>query len=191
MREPARGPTAAACALAAVYIGSIVTANWLTTRYGLIAIGFGLYATAGTLAVGGVIMTRDLLQDAAGRLAVLVAILAGAGLSYAVSSHQIAVASGVTFAIAESLEFAVYTPLRRRVGWGSGRWGIVVCGANFTGALADTLIFLRLAGFPMTIPVIAGQMVGKAYVTAAVVIAGLAIRATLARLRNRPRPEPM
>jgi queuosine precursor transporter len=169
----------AAAALLAIYIGSIVLANWLTTRYGLIAIGFGLYATAGTLAVGGVIMTRDLLQDAAGRVAVLAAIAAGAALSYAVSSHQIAIASGVTFLIAESLEFAVYTPLRRRTGWGSGRWGAVVCTANVTGALADTLIFLKLAGFPMTGPVIAGQMTGKAYVTAAVVLAGVVIRAFL------------
>ena len=53
----------AAIPLLAIYIGSVVAANWLTTRYGLISIGFGLYATAGTIAVGGAIMTRDFLQD--------------------------------------------------------------------------------------------------------------------------------
>ena len=167
--------------LLAIYIGSVVAANWLTTRYGLVRAGFGLYCTAGTFAVGGVIMTRDLLQDALGRAAVLGAIVVGAGLSYAVSSHQIAVASGVTFLVAESLEFAVYTPLRRRVGWGTGRWSGVVGVANVTGALADTLLFLWLAGFPLTWPVVGGQMLGKAYVTAAVVVAGVVIHAGLFR----------
>ena len=168
--------TLAGAGLLAIYIASVVVANWLTTRYGLVSVGFGLYATAGTVAIGGVIMTRDLLQDALGRIAVLGAIAVGAGLSFAVSSHQIAVASGVTFLLAESLEFAVYTPLRRRSKWGTGKWSGTVLVANFTGALADTLIFLRLAGFPVTWPVVSGQMLGKAYVTAAVVAAGVVIR---------------
>jgi uncharacterized PurR-regulated membrane protein YhhQ (DUF165 family) len=172
---------ALSAALLAVYIGSIVLANWLTTRYGLVRVGPGLLATAGTFAVGGVIMTRDLLQDAAGRVAVLLAIVAGAGLSYLVSSHQIAVASGITFLVAESLEFGVYTPLRRRVGWGSGRWGGLVGLANLTGALADTFLFLWLAGFTLTTGVVAGQMLGKSYVTIAAVLAGLVIRRAVSR----------
>lgn len=171
----------AGVALLAVYVGSIVAANWLTTRYGLVAVFPGLVTTTGTVAVGGVIMTRDFLQDALGRAAVLAATAAGAVISYLVSSHQIAVASGVTFLIAESLEFTVYTPLRRRYGWGSGRWAWVVGLANFTGALADTLIFLSLAGFPLTWPVIGGQMLGKGYVTVAVIAAGLAVRRAVLR----------
>jgi uncharacterized PurR-regulated membrane protein YhhQ (DUF165 family) len=167
--------------LLAVYIGSVVLANWLTTRYGLVTVFPGLLTTAGTVAVGGAIMTRDFLQDALGRIAVLAAIIAGAGISYGLSSHKIAVASGVTFLIAESLEFAVYTPLRRRYGWGTGKWGGVIAVANVTGAIADTLIFLRLAGFPMTAQVVGGQLLGKAYVTAAVIIAGVVIRAGLLR----------
>ena len=166
----------AAGALLVIYIGSVVLANWLTTRYGLVQAGFGLLCPAGTFAVGGVIMTRDLLQDAAGRIAVLAAIVLGAGLSFLVSSPQIAAASGITFLIAESLEFAVYTPLRRRAKWGTGKWAGVVAVANVTGALADTLIFLHLAGFPVTGLTVGGQMLGKAYITAAVIAAGLLIR---------------
>ena len=166
----------AAAGLFAVYVGSVVLANWLTTRYGLVRAGFGLLCPAGTFAIGGVIMTRDLLQDAAGRLAVLAAIVIGAGLSFLVSSHQIAAASAITFLIAESLEFAVYTPLRRRAKWGTGKWAGVVAVANVTGALADTLIFLHLAGFPVTGLTVGGQMLGKAYITAAVIAAGLLIR---------------
>jgi uncharacterized PurR-regulated membrane protein YhhQ (DUF165 family) len=173
--------TAAGIALLTVYVSSIVAANWLTTKYGLIRVFPGLFATAGTLAVGGVIMTRDFLQDALGRAAVLFAITAGALISYAVSSHQIALASGVTFLIAESLEFTVYTPLRKRAEWGTGQWSRIVGVANFTGALADTFLFLWLAGFPLTFSVVAGQMVGKAYITAAVIFAGVMIRAGLLR----------
>lgn len=163
-------------ALLFVYVASIVAANWLTTRYGLIAIAPGLYATAGTAAVGGIIMTRDFLQDAIGRLAVLAAIVAGAGLSWLLSSHQIALASGLTFLAAESLEFAVYTPLRRRYGWGTGRWSGVVGLANVTGAIADTFLFLWLAGFGITAAVVGGQLAGKVYVTAACIVAGVTIR---------------
>jgi len=170
------GKRAAATALLAIYVASVAIANWLTTRYGLVAVAPGLMATAGTFAVGGVIMTRDLLQDTLGRAAVLLAIAAGAGLSYGISSHRIALASGVTFLLAESLEFAVYTPLRRRVTWGTGRWSGVVAIANLTGIVADTLLFLWLAGFPVTVAVVAGQFTGKAYVTVAVACAGMAVR---------------
>jgi hypothetical protein len=174
----------AGAGLLAVYVGSVVLANWLTTRYGLVPVFPGLVTTAGTVAIGGAIMTRDLLQDALGRIAVLAAIVTGALLSYAVASHQIAFASGVTFLVAESLEFAVYTPLRRRVGWGTGKWGGIVGVANVTGALADTLLFLWLAGFPLTFSVVGGQMLGKAYVTAVVVLGALVLRRAVAR------PEP-
>ena len=126
-------------------------------------------------------MTRDLLQDALGRIAVLAAIVIGAVLSFAVSSHQIAVASGVTFLVAESLEFAVYTPLRRRSGWGTRKWAGVVSVANVTGALADTLLFLYLAGFPVNFTTVGGQMLGKAYVTIAVVVLGVLIRRQVTR----------
>lgn len=174
----------AAIGLFAIYAGSVVLANWLVTRYGLIGIGFGLMAPAGTVAIGGAIMTRDLLQDAGGRCLVLLAILAGASLSFAISARQVAVASGVTFLLAESLEFAVYTPLRRRVGWGTSRWASVIAAANVTGALADTLLFLYLAGFPLTLATVGGQMACKAYVTVAVVTLGLGIRRATARDRE-------
>lgn len=164
-------------ALFCVYAGSIALANWLTTRYGLITVFPGLQATAGTLAIGGAIMTRDLIQDTLGRAAIIAGIAVGAGLSYLISAPQIARASAITFLIAELIEFIVYTPLRRRVSWGSGRWGGIVGVANFTGALADTLLFLWLAGFPLTLSIVTGQMVGKAYVTAAVVGGGLLVNA--------------
>lgn len=173
--------TSTGVALLATYIGSIVTANWLTTRYGLISVAPALMATAGTFAVGGVIMTRDFLQDAFGRITVLAAIATGAFLSWLLSSHQIAAASGLTFLTAETLEFTVYTPLRRKVAWGTSRWSLIIAIANTTGMIADTLLFLALAGFPLTISIIAGQLAGKAYVTAIVIAAGVVIRRAVLR----------
>ena len=168
-------------ALLATYITSIWAANWLTTRYGLIAAGFGYLTTAGTFAAGGAIMTRDFLQDAIGRWGVAAAITAGAALSYATSSHQIALASGATFLIGETLELVVYTPLRRRTGWGTGRWSLVIGAANTTGIAADTFLFLTLAGFPITTVTFGGQLLGKAYVTAGVVALGVVIRRAVLR----------
>lgn len=50
------------------YLASIVLANWLTSRYGLVSMGFGLMATAGTFAAGLAFVARDAVQDAAGRI---------------------------------------------------------------------------------------------------------------------------
>lgn len=169
-------------ALLGIYVGSVVLANYLTAHFGLVDIGFGLLTTAGTIAIGGAIMTRDLLQDALGRYAVLGAILAGALISWWLSSPQLAFASGATFLLAEGLEFLVYTPLRRRVGFATGKWGGIVGIANVTGAIVDTLLFLNLAGFPITKDVVLGQLVGKAYITLAVVGVLLLTRRAVPRL---------
>lgn len=167
--------------LLAIYVGSVVTANYVTAHYGLVPVGFGLMATAGTWAIGGAILTRDLLQDALGRWVVLAAIVAGAGLSWALSNERLAVASGVTFLLAEGLEFLVYTPLRRRVGFATPRWSGVVSVANVTGAVADTLIFLQLAGFGLSGSIVAGQMVGKLWITLGVVALAPMVRRAVSR----------
>lgn len=179
--------TARKCAglvAAAVYVTSVVLANYLTTRYGLAPVGFGLTATAGTFAVGGAIMSRDLVQDGLGRRVVLAAILLGAGLSYLLASAQIATASALTFLIAETVEFAVYTPLRLRSRFGGARWVGTVIAANTAGAVLDTLLFLHLAGFPVTPRGVAGQLVGKAWVTVGVLAVGVVVRRAVPRHRE-------
>lgn len=168
-------------ALLAAYIYATVLANWLTTHHGLITVFPGLRATAGTVVIGVAIMSRDFVQDALGKRTVFEAICAGAFLSYITSSHQVAAASGITFLIAESLEALVYTPLRERAGWGTPRWVRAVIGANGCGALLDTFLFLGLAGFPLTAGTVAGQLVGKAYVTAGVLAMGVILRRALLR----------
>lgn len=152
------------------YIVAIVTANWLTTRYGLVPVAPGLVTTAGTFAAGFAFLARDLVQDTLGRGWVLAGISAGAALTY-VTSPALALASATAFLVAEAADMAVYTPLRDR------GWARAVLASNTVGAVVDTLLFLTLAGFPVTAATVGGQLVGKlAWATLLPVAAVLAVR---------------
>jgi len=153
-------------AAAGGFIATILAANYVTTEYGMVPVGFGLVATAGTYFAGLAFILRDLMQDTAGRKAVLALIVAGAALSYAVSDPFIATASAVAFLLSEGADFGVYTPLRKR---GYIRAAVA---SNIVGAVVDTLVFLTIAGFPLR-QALAGQLVGKMLVTG-VIIAGVA-----------------
>jgi hypothetical protein len=152
------------------YIAAIVAANWLTTRYGLIPVAPGMLTTAGTFAAGAALLLRDIVQDTAGRAWVLAGIAAGATLTWA-TSPALAVASATAFLIAECADMAVYTPLRNR------GWARAVLASNTVGAIVDTLLFLTLAGFPVTVATVGGQLVGKlAWATLLPVAAVIAVR---------------
>lgn len=163
---------------AIAYVGAIVAANWITNRYGLVGVGFGLTATAGTYAAGCALMLRNVVQDALGRPVVLLAILAGASLSAVTSSPALAIASGVAFGVSEVADMTVYTPLRKR------GWAQAVIPASLVGALIDTFLFLRLAHFPVTVAGVLGQLVGKTWAVwlpVAVVIAVTGVRRAVLR----------
>lgn len=162
----------------AAYLSTIVAANWLTAHYGLVPIGFGLMATAGTYAAGLAFVARDLVQDVAGRLAVLAALAVGGVLSWFLSTPALAVASAVAFGLSELADMAVYTPLRK------GGYVRAAVASNVIGTVVDTVVFLWLAGFGLAPLVVAGQLVGKFWVTLAVV--GLVVMAR-AFLRHRVR----
>ncbi len=136
------------------YVGAILSANYLTEHYGLVAVGFGLTATAGTFAAGAALLLRDAVQETLGRVAVLLGILLGAGLTLAVSP-ALAAASATAFLVAELADMGVYTPLRER------GWVIAVIASNVVGAIVDTFVFPHVAGFPVTAQGVAGQLVGK------------------------------
>lgn len=164
--ERPRGDTTMIRATAIVaYIGSIAAANWLTSRYGMIPVWPGLAATAGTYAAGAALLLRDMVQDTGGRRAVVAAIASGAALSAWLSTPALAIASGTAFLISETADMAVYTPLRRR------GWGRAALASGVIGSIADTVVFLWLAGFPI-LAGLAGQLVGKAlWATAIPVVA--------------------
>lgn len=155
------------------YVGSVVLANWLTAHYGLVPVGFGLVATAGTYAAGLAFVARDAVQDTAGRLAAVGALAVGAAVSWFVSTPALAVASAVAFGLSELVDMAVYTPLRRR---GYVRAAVA---SNLVGSVVDTVLFLWLAGFGLSWVVVSGQLVGKAWITAVVVAVVVIARALL------------
>lgn len=123
-------------------LAAIVGANYLTSTYGLVT-WLGLTATAGTWVAGFAFVARDTIHEAGGKRWVVSVIIIGALLS-AILSPRLALASGIAFLLSELADFAVYTPLRNR-----SRTAAAIL-SNTVGAVVDTIVFLTLAGFPLT-----------------------------------------
>jgi uncharacterized PurR-regulated membrane protein YhhQ (DUF165 family) len=68
----------------------------------------------------------------------------------------------VAFLLSELADFAVYTPLRRRT------WLGAVAASNTVGLVIDSALFLWLAFGSLEF--LAGQVVGKAWMTALAVV---------------------
>jgi queuosine precursor transporter len=161
------------------YVTAIYLANLLTARLGLVPVGFGLVATAGTYMAGWAFVARNLVQETLGRKLVLAAIVLGAALSWFLASHKLAVASGATFLVSETIDFLVYTPIRARAKASRG-WALAALAGNVCGATVDTFLFLTLAGYPLMIAV-PGQMLAKLYATAIYLSFGWLIRRAVFR----------
>lgn len=149
-------PSAPLILSVAAYAGAIVLANVLTARYGKVSTGFGIEILAGTYAAGFALLARDFVHRFGGvRVAVAAVLLAGV-VSYALSTPGLAFASTLAFLVAEGVDLVVFHPLRRRRGF------VTAAGvSNLASAPVDTFAFLTLAGFPLTVPVVVGQLVGK------------------------------
>lgn len=148
--------------LMAGYIGSILLANLLTSWIGLVPIGAGLYVTAGTFAAGLALVLRDGIQETWTRDAVLTAILAGTALSYVIADHAIAAASAVAFLASEAIDWAIYS------NWRSRSKPAAVIASSVIAAPFDTVLFLAIAGFPVTVNAVIGQMMVKTLIALAV-----------------------
>lgn len=147
------------------YIAVIFLANWAIQTFHLVPVGFGLMAPAGVYFAGLAFTLRDLVQDRLGRNWTIGAILAGAALSYLIEP-KFALASAAAFLVSEILDFAIYTPLRKR------NWLTAVTVSNLAGLVADSALFLWLAFG--SIDFLPGQVVGKLWMTlAAVAMLGL------------------
>lgn len=144
------------------YIASIVAANWLTATFGLVPVGFGLLVTAGTFAAGIALVARDGVQQTSGKRWVIGAILVGAALSYFTSSPALAIASGLAFLVSELVDLGVFTPLRDR------SLATAVLLSSVVSAPVDTVLFLRIAGFPLTWQAVLGQFLVKTAIAAIV-----------------------
>ena len=138
-----------------VYVAAIVAANVATDRWGLVPVGFGLLVTAGTFAAGFALLARDVVQRTGGQVWVAVGIAAGGVLSWFLANPALAVASVLAFTVSEVVDWGVFT---RAAGRG------FIAAALLSGVIAapvDTVLFLWVAGFPLTWPVVLGQFLGK------------------------------
>jgi queuosine precursor transporter len=135
-----------------LYTATIWLANYLVQHVGIVSVGFGLQAPAGVYCAGAALVLRNVVQRLLGRSISMLAILAGAALSYWISP-TLATASAAAFLFSETADFLVYTPLTRH------GWTIAAIGGSVVGAAVDSAIFLQLAfhdlGFWR------GQFVGK------------------------------
>ena len=155
------------------FIGSIWFANWLVTHWGTVQFGDGpwlvpvwpseltpsgnpIYAPSGVLAIGIGFTLRDLVQRRLGPKVALLAIGTGALLS-ALLDTSLALASGVAFLLAETLDLFVYTPLQRR------NLVMAVVASNIVGVVVDSIVFLTIAFGSLSL--LQGQVIGKAWMT--------------------------
>lgn len=138
------------------YAGCIVSANWLIEHVGIVPVGFGLAAPAGVYMAGLAFTFRDLVHEHYGAFGALGAVVAGAAFSWWISP-EFAVASGTAFLVSELADLFVYTPLRER------RWLAAVFASNVVGLIVDSALFLYVAF--QSFDFLAGQVVGKAWVT--------------------------
>ena len=150
--------------LIAGYIGVIIAANWMTTTFGLVPIGFGLLVTAGTFAAGAALILRDGVQVTSGKRVTIAAMIAGVVVSYLVADPFIAIASAVAFGVSEIVDFSVFTPLRKR------NLATAVIVSSVASAPIDTVLFLAIAGFDITWQAVLGQFLIKTAM--ALVVAG-------------------
>jgi len=129
------------------YLATIPGANWMIQNVGAVPFpggphtlptGFGTSAPSGVYLIGLALVARDAVQLLLGKRVVIAAIITGTALS-ALIAPRVALASAIGFALGETADFAVYTPLARR------RLTIAVLASGAVGALIDSLIFLRIA----------------------------------------------
>lgn len=152
------------------FMACIPAANWMIGHLGTTCVSNGpclvpvfpwsphggpMMAPSGVSMIGIALVLRDLVQRRLGRVAALMAIVAGAALSGALAPPQLVVASTTAFFLSELADFAVFTPLQKR--------GLVlaVLASSVVGLIADSILFLYLAFGSLEF--LEGQVVGKTW----------------------------
>ena len=144
------------------FAACVPLANWLIDNVGVICVAHGpclipvapgLTAPSGVLVAGLALIMRDLVQRRLGLVWSAIAILVGSALSATFAPSSLVVASTVAFALSETADLAVYTPLQKK--------GLVraAFASSLVGLVVDSVVFLNLAfGSLEFLP---GQVVAK------------------------------
>lgn len=148
------------------FLATIPAANWLIGNVGtycvsngpcLIPVGFGFSAPSGVLMIGAALVLRDAVQQLLGLRWAIAAIACGVVLSALVAPPTLVLASAIAFAVAEALDLAVYTPLRKR------NLAVAVLASGLVGSFVDSAAFLFIAFG--NLDYIWGQIIGKVWMT--------------------------
>lgn len=159
------------------FFAIVPTANWLISNVGttcipngpcLVPVGFGLTAPSGVLLVGLGLVLRDVIHEQFGAKVAVSAILAGAALSLLFAAPGLALASAVAFLLSELADLMVYAPLRKK------RIYSAVALSGLAGAVVDSAVFLIIAFG--SLDYLAGQVVGKSWMTLAALPVLMAMR---------------
>ena len=137
-----------------VYVSTIVLVNW----------GFAHayeYALLWSALVGGVFVARDFVQRAIGHW-VLAAMGMAAVISYVMADPYVAFASVAAFALAEGVDWVIYTITRRPL-----HQRILLSSA--VAVPMDTLVFLGVLGL-LSWPLFTTQVLAKS--VAALIVSG-------------------
>jgi len=135
-------------ALFVAFAACVPLANWMINHVGaacvahgpcVIPVAPGLSAPSGVLVAGLALILRDLVQRRLGLVWSAIAIVAGSALSATFAPPALVVASTVAFALSETADLAVYTPLQRK--------GLVraAFASSLVGLVVDSVVFLSLA----------------------------------------------
>jgi len=131
-----------------LFLSTIPLANYFISNIGtvcldngpcLIPVGFGLMAPSGVLFIGLSLVLRDWLYEVAGKTWVFAGILIGAMLSLLTSDPFVAIASASAFTLAELLDTAVYTKIRK------AGVALAIVASGIIGAVVDSVAFNYLA----------------------------------------------
>lgn len=122
------------------FLATIPFANWWLTTHGLwdAPVLGPLPSALWVVAIGFVL--RDVVQVTLGRRIAWAAIAIGTLLSVMVADPEIAIASGTAFAISESLDALIFTPLADR-----GRFLLGVSISGWAAGFLDSAVFVRIA----------------------------------------------
>lgn len=163
--------------LTAAFAGTIPLANWLIGNVGtecipdgpcLLPVGFGLAAPSGVLVVGAALVLRDIVHETGGAKAALLAIGIGGVVAWLLAPPALVLASVLAFVLAELADLAVYAPLRSRRLW------LAVLLSGLVGSAVDSAVFLWVAFGSLDF--IAGQIVGKSWMTAIAALSLVSLR---------------
>lgn len=152
------------------FCAAVALANFTTANFGMLHL-CGLSVTAGTIWAGVALVSRDAVQERNGTRVALLAIIPAAVLSAITSTPALALASCLAFLASELSDLLVYTKLRHR------SRPLAVLASSAAASPVDTVLFLHLAGFPITSESISGQVIMKT-VIALLAAAGIRWRST-------------